>query len=119
MLSRLPGGLSESAEAAPLLSLPDTVLTETTLPLASVTVVVTEPSALVVTLVVSLEELLPPDADAPDEAALEEADGAVAELVAPDALVGRMASAEETGLMLPLIADDPDAVRGQAGSCPA
>ncbi len=98
MLSRLPGGLSESAEAALPLSLPDTVLTETTLPLASVTVVVTEPSALVVTLVVPLDALLPPDADAPDEEdALDVADGAL------DALMGRRATAGETGLMLPLM----------------
>ncbi len=98
MLSRLPGGLSESAEAALPLSLPDTVLTETTLPLASVTVVVTEPSALVETLVVSLDALLPPDADAPDAAG-----ATLAGLAALDALTDRRATAGETGLMLTLM----------------
>ena len=44
------------------------MLVDTTLPVESEIVVVTEPSALVVTLVVSLDELLPPDDPAPPDA---------------------------------------------------
>ena len=85
------------ADASLLLSLPDTVLTDTTLPFASVTVVVTEPSALVVTLVVSLDdEALPPDDDAP------EAEAVLGDALA-DAVIERIATADVTELMLPLM----------------
>lgn len=89
------------ADASLLASLPDTVLTDTTLPFASVTVVVTEPSALVVTLVVSLDdEALPPDDDAPE--AEVEARAALGVALA-DAVIERVATADETELMLPLM----------------
>jgi len=89
------------ADASLLLSLPDTVLTDTTLPFASVTVVVTEPSALVVTLVVSLDdEALPPDDDAPEAEA--EAGAVLGDALA-DAVIERIATADVTELMLPLM----------------